>query len=639
MVNSIQNSAQLNWRSAEVPAELAMALRALQAYFPQLREDTSGGASLRFEAVSAGSAQYSEVVKADDGYLVCYQGIPGALRGVGTALGGVPGVSEAPFASFGIMLDCSRNRVMTVEHLKSWMAKLALMGYNQVLLYCEDTYELPGEPLFGYMRGAYSEAELRAIDDYAALLGIEVVGCIELLGHCNQVLKWWHYGEVKDTNEVLLIDEPKTYELIEKAIAMWGRALRSRRIHIGMDEAHDMGRGRYWDKHGVADHFELFNRHLAKVNGICKSHGLKAMIWSDMYFRIADRENHGYYHDLPIPSEVAAKIPPDVQLVYWDYYHEDKDFYLKMIQHHRNLGFEPPLGSGVWTWSPMFWYNRGRTDRTAVPGLAAAREAKLKEVFFTMWGDDGAMCDYDSALAGLARCADVAYCGENASQTDTARRFQAICGANYDGVQLAAEVQDRAFRWPDAQGNPQEIAAGILFFDDPLLGIGAEVYAAAVGDPQLWEKMIAELKRLQSRIRHFHTTCAGDFPNFNNWLKAMILKLELRRDLTAAYDRKDRDRLRQLAGAPVAHLQKALRQFAESYRQQWLATTKPFGLEVVESRIATLNARLATMSLRINDYVAGRLAELPELEARRDLSGLNEIPWAVRRTQTATNYF
>ena len=134
MVNSIQNSAQLNWRSAEVPAELATALRALQAYFPQLREDTSGGASLRFEAVSAGSAQYSEVVKADDGYLVRYQGIPGALRGVGTALGGVPGVSEAPFASFGIMLDCSRNRVMTVEHLKSWLAKLARMGYNQVLL-------------------------------------------------------------------------------------------------------------------------------------------------------------------------------------------------------------------------------------------------------------------------------------------------------------------------------------------------------------------------------------------------------------------------------------------------------------------------------------------------------------------------
>ena len=49
------------------------------------------------------------------------------------------------------------------------------------------------------------------------------------------------------------------------------------------------------------------------------------MIWSDMYFRIADRENHGYYHDLPIPAEVAAKIPRDVQLVYWDYYHEDKE--------------------------------------------------------------------------------------------------------------------------------------------------------------------------------------------------------------------------------------------------------------------------------------------------------------------------
>ncbi|MBO4618734.1 MAG: family 20 glycosylhydrolase [Victivallales bacterium] len=635
----LKRNSQLVWQADGLSAELCEALRALRAYYPEIMEAPAGttGITLHFEALP-GEASTCQVARQDNGFNVRYSGLAGALRGVGSALGGVEGDSEAPFTSFGIMLDCSRNRVMTVEHLKGYLAKLALMGYNQALLYCEDTYELPGEPLFGYMRGAYSEAELREIDDFAALLGIEIIGCIELLGHGNQFLKWWHYADIKDTGEVMLIDEPKTYEFIDKAIAMWGRALRSRRIHIGMDEAHDMGRGRYWDLHGVADHFELFNRHLDKVNQICQNHGLKAMIWSDMYFRIADRENHGYYHDLPIPAEVAAKIPRDVQLVYWDYYHEDKETYLKMIQHHRDMGCEPPLGSGVWTWSPMFWYNKGRTDRTAIPGLAAAREAKLKEVFFTMWGDDGAMCDYDSALAGLAHCADVAYCGENVAKEETARRFQAVCGANYEGVQLAAELQDRAFRFRNPKGEFMEAPAGLLFFDDPLLGIGMETFKAAVGDSNVEEKMLVAMKALQRHLRHFHSTASGDFPNFNNFLRAMILKVELRKRLTTAYDAKDKRELRRIAASGVKELQAALAEFAQSARRQWLATTKPFGVEVVDSRIATLSARLDTLALRITDYLAGRVDKLEELEARRDLSGLVEVPWSVGRVQTATNY-
>jgi hexosaminidase len=46
-------------------------------------------------------------------------------------------------------------------------------------LYTEDTYQIPDEPFFGYLRGAYTEAELREIDDYAYALGIEVVPCSE----------------------------------------------------------------------------------------------------------------------------------------------------------------------------------------------------------------------------------------------------------------------------------------------------------------------------------------------------------------------------------------------------------------------------------------------------------------------------
>jgi len=57
------------------------------------------------------------------------------------------------FDTFGVMVDCSRNAVMSVESLKKFMVILKKMGYNQVQLYMEDTYEVESEPLFGHFRG------------------------------------------------------------------------------------------------------------------------------------------------------------------------------------------------------------------------------------------------------------------------------------------------------------------------------------------------------------------------------------------------------------------------------------------------------------------------------------------------------
>ena len=57
---------------------------------------------------------------------------------------------------FGVMLDMSRNAVMTVENVKKYIDNLSKMGFNTLLLYIEDTYEVKNEPYFGYMRGRYT---------------------------------------------------------------------------------------------------------------------------------------------------------------------------------------------------------------------------------------------------------------------------------------------------------------------------------------------------------------------------------------------------------------------------------------------------------------------------------------------------
>jgi hexosaminidase len=147
----------LYWLPQGLPDALVDALRALAAEYP-LRE-AEGRPTLEFAPdAPAGSLQVS---RSGNAIRIAYGELCDALRGVGAALAGLPSaggvISERrPFTTLGIMLDCSRNAVMEVEHLRVWLRRLALFGCNMMMLYTEDTYQLPGEPWFGWLRGAYS---------------------------------------------------------------------------------------------------------------------------------------------------------------------------------------------------------------------------------------------------------------------------------------------------------------------------------------------------------------------------------------------------------------------------------------------------------------------------------------------------
>ena len=43
------------------------------------------------------------------------------------------------FDTFGVMIDMSRNAVMSVDGLRRFLPLLKKMGYNCVMLYTEDT--------------------------------------------------------------------------------------------------------------------------------------------------------------------------------------------------------------------------------------------------------------------------------------------------------------------------------------------------------------------------------------------------------------------------------------------------------------------------------------------------------------------
>jgi len=601
---------KLSWKREETPEDIAAALTVLGEVY-EIAPDAKDGRPIHFEQTPFLPKLACEVDTTGHGVVVRYKTLTGALRGLGRVMAGVKGSvvenEKTSFETFGIMLDCSRNAVMNVQHLKQWLEQLALLGYNMVMLYTEDTYQLAGEPYFGYQRGAYSLEELQEIDAYAAVLGIEMIGCIQTLGHLGQILRWPPYNAVRDTSSVLLVGEEKTYALIEKMIAHFKKAFRSTRIHVGMDETHDLGRGRFMDIHGYERGFDIFNRHLAQVVHLCGKHGLKPMIWSDMYFRMGSKTGDYYDKECVIPKDVSAKIPRSAQLVYWDYYHQDEAFYADWIKLHRDLGFEPLMASGVWTWS-MLWQDSVITARTALPCLAACQEAKLKEFFFTLWGDDGAYCDFDSAFIGLSRMAEAAYC----PQVDVdllMQRFTGICGADYAVWDLATQLNIHAKK---KDGSELLLLGAAALWDDPLLGL--YWHELELQESGVWTMAQKHYENVAGVIeKHVEKEGDPDVYHASRLAAALHGKVAWRNAFLQAYQAKDKKALEAVKD-DIEPLVELIDSLDESFRAMWMAHNKPQGLEAIQMRLAFLARRYWEAHNRIEELLEGEIEVIGEME-------------------------
>ena len=64
---------------------------------------------------------------------------------------------------------------------------------------------------------------------------------------------------------------------------------KTKRIHIGMDEAWKLGQGNYLKLHGYRKKIDIMSEYLGRVLQITDRLGLRPMIWSDMYFRGASK--------------------------------------------------------------------------------------------------------------------------------------------------------------------------------------------------------------------------------------------------------------------------------------------------------------------------------------------------------------
>ena len=500
---------------------------------------------------------------------------------------------EKRFDTVGCQLDCSRNAVMKVSSVKKYMDACCAMGMNCILLYLEDTYEVPEYPYFGYLRGKYTQAELKEMDDYAASLGMELIISMQTLAHLEQFLQWPKAAHLRDNATCLLIDEEETYEFVEAEIRALRSCLRTNRLHIGMDEAHGVGMGRYYTKHGPTDRFELLARHVRRVCEICEKYGFKPMMWSDMFFRLGSKTNEYYDKQADIPQSVIDSLPP-VDMCYWDYYHTDEELYDHMLKEHARMGQNTIFAGGVWTWSgflPQVDY----TWETMEPGLRMCAKHKVKTVFATMWGDDGNETNHFLALNQVALFSEFCWRGDKCTREDVSATGKFISG-------LATEAYNAfSLFYP---GAVDERPGKKLVYCDLLypLGPNEKDTAAAM---QRSRQALQILEKYRDR-----DDCRYAYALFDVVLQKALLIAEIR----AHYAAGERAWFAQAAEETIPALLAAYEELLDSHKTIWQRDYKRIGWEVMALRYGAVMGRLADVQDAFLRYADGALETLEELE-------------------------
>ena len=512
---------------------------------------------------------------------------------------------QAAYEDLAYMADCSRNAVLNVASAKQMIEVLALMGYSTFELYMEDTYQVEGHPYFGYFRGAYAAEELQEIEAYAQQFDMTFVPCIQTLAHLSAFVKWGvkEVQQLRDVEDILLIGEEKVYDLIDGMFATLSK-LQTRKVNIGMDEAHLVGLGRYLILNGVVDRSLLMCQHLERVLDIADKYGFHCQMWSDMFFKLMSADGQ-YDREVEIPEETRVyldRLKDRVTLVYWDYYQDSEEKYNRNFRNHHKISQDIAFAGGAWKWIGFTPHNHF-SRLISVEANKACRANQIKEVIVTGWGDNGGETAQFSILPSLQIWAELSY------RNDLERlsaHFKGNTGLSVeDFMQL-----DLANLLPDLPANLSGINPNrYVFYQDVLCPILDKHMTPGQDKPHFAKaaETLSDIKEKAGVYAYLFETQAQ--------LNAILSsKVDVGRRIREAYQAGDKESLQQIAQEELPKLRSEIETFHALFSHQWLKENKVFGLDTVDIRMGGLLQRIKRAESRMEDYLSGSITRIDELE-------------------------
>lgn len=529
------------------------------------------------------------------------------------------------FRELGVMLSVQVPK--TVNTVVDYMAHMAALGFNYLLLYMETSYEVKEYPFFGYMRGCYTADELRAIDEAGDALGIEVIPCVQTFGHMTNYLRWPAAAPVRENAECLLVGEEKTYAFIETLIRTLRGIFKTKRIHVGFDETRGLGLGKSFKLHGPQNPVDMYNYHLTRVKEICFRHGLKPMIWSDMPFRLGGDGESGEYDMKSVIPESTLKAMEGVDLCFWDYYNVEYEFYDSVMKRHKSFpGANILFSGGVWVLD-NYIMNMPHTLNTMKPALRAALDNQIASVNATVWGNAG-NTNHDQSFFGLPVFSEYCYLGHSCTEEDIYSTMEYLTKVSRRFLAAACEFH---------LGYKDSLKLGSRFVCCDILYRMLRHSRNRDGTPVDFDAMPARLETARQIVLEDPGCNEDILPRqyAANLLEIAAIKCRILSSIRDRYLARDWEYLREVSDVLIPKLIPLYEQVGEQKQALWLKGTKPFGIEVIQMDFAAMIARMRFTQKRLHQLINGEISVIEELE--EDVLEEDYIDWLGDHAHMSSN--
>ena len=288
------------------------------------------------------------------------------------------------FATRGLLLDISRNRVPTRAELEATIDRLAELKYNQIQLYTEHTFAYPGHEKVWRGWSPLTADDVRHLAEYARRRHMEWVPNQNSFGHMHRWLVHEPYRRLAECPDgiehpfslkaepfSLCPTDPRTLELLED---LYGRLLplaESPLFNANLDETLDLGLGRSKALSEQLGTEQVYLNFVHQVHGLAAAHGKRLMMWGDIILK---------------RPELIDRLPEDIIALEWGY--EADHPFADDCRLFAASGREFYVCPGTSGWSSF----SGRSDNALINLASAAVQGQAHGAagyLVTDWGDHG----------------------------------------------------------------------------------------------------------------------------------------------------------------------------------------------------------------------------------------------------------
>ena len=319
----------------------------------------------------------------------------------------------------GVMLDISRDKVPSMDTLRSLVNLLTGMKINPLQLYTEHTFAYSGHPEVWADASPMTAEQVLLLDAYCRERFIELAPNQNSFGHLQKWLTLPRYRELAEcpegfdwpwggrSEEPFSLDpsNPGSLLLLEELFDELLPNFGSRLFNVGCDETFDLGQGRSRQLCERVGKGRVYLDFLLKIHRLVGARGRTMLYWGDIIMEHPD---------------LVPELPAHAIALEWGY--EAQHPFDEHGAKYRASGVPWWVCPGTSSWNSF----AGRTENCLGNLRAAARSGLAHGAtgfLNTDWGDNGHWQFLPVSYLGLAAGAALSWCLQESVQTDFAREL------------------------------------------------------------------------------------------------------------------------------------------------------------------------------------------------------------------------